>query len=257
MCKFEVGSSTCSMIPWWEMVCSFWNISPMTTSISWSHSLFWVSGIHWVTDFIFFSHYKMPSLAYTCRLSHCNIKMSYKQVSKHLDYVSWVGSNIMIIKLWRSIENAFTLLITLANKINNMSRTMVNEDKNNSIFVEGFSCRNKKPCQIYVFIKLKVSNAQFLQGDWFQGSKYEGKKYVIATKSGSTHGVVSVYKCHLYVPIVQGGNWPWDLLYSNTKAKPTTPTRNHTPLLFKKITNLVKSHHYERIHKETFFSWYG
>jgi len=71
----------------------------------------------------------------------------------------------MIIKLWRSIENAFTLLITLANKINNMSRTMVNEDKNNSIFVEGFSCQNKKPCQIYVFIKLKVSNAQFLQGD--------------------------------------------------------------------------------------------
>lgn len=43
------------------------------------------------------------------------------------------------IKLWRSLENASTLLITLGNKISNMSTTMVDEDKKKNLFKKGFS----------------------------------------------------------------------------------------------------------------------
>jgi dimeric dUTPase (all-alpha-NTP-PPase superfamily) len=74
-----------------------------------------------------------------------------------------VGLNIMIYKILEKYRKCIHFIDNLGNKINNMSTTMVDEDQKDSIFVEGFSCKNKKYVKD-MFCQLKVSNTQFLQG---------------------------------------------------------------------------------------------
>jgi hypothetical protein len=117
---------------------------------------------------------------------------------------------------------------------------MVDKYQKDSTFVEGFSCRNKIICQRYAYVNLKVSNTQFLRDIDSNAHKMKVKKMILQVKVAvptELYGSRKTTSVSLFPKMVIELE-----TYNNIKAQ--LPQQEITHILFQKIINLVKNHHY-------------